>query len=109
MAHARFFVVTDRAQPNSQTVSETSFLVMIAAEGCAMADELTADEIRTLLRLEPHATCGAMSTNWRRSIRRLPPTCAPSRTRCEIRLRAIAASPSSPLALPSRHGSARAA
>src|SRR5262245_66559668 len=33
---------------------------MIAAEGCAMADELTADEIRILLRLEPHATCGSV-------------------------------------------------
>src|SRR6516225_9384776 len=32
--------------------------MMIAAEGCAMVDELTADEIRSLLRLEPHATCG---------------------------------------------------
>src|SRR6516164_6143898 len=33
---------------------------MMAAEGCAMVDELTADEIRTLLRLEPHATCGSV-------------------------------------------------
>src|SRR6516225_2711285 len=34
--------------------------MMIAAEGSAMVDELTADEIRTLLRLEPHATCGVV-------------------------------------------------
>jgi predicted cupin superfamily sugar epimerase len=34
--------------------------MMIAAEGCAMVDELTADEIRALLRLEPHATCGSV-------------------------------------------------
>jgi predicted cupin superfamily sugar epimerase len=33
---------------------------MTVAEGCAMVDELTADEIRTLLRLEPHATCGSV-------------------------------------------------
>src|SRR5712691_2502480 len=33
---------------------------MSVAEGCAMVDELTADEIRTLLRLEPHATCGSV-------------------------------------------------
>jgi uncharacterized protein len=32
--------------------------MMIAAEGCAMVDKLTADEIRSLLRLEPDATCG---------------------------------------------------
>jgi len=196
---------------------------MTVAEGCAMVDELTADEIRTLLRLEPHATCGsvritylsaqsiaaggllppfsdarpmgsalffmvtpiapvrlhrirndqlyhyylgdplevlpaqrrhdrprrrraeparrgtptalhprrgslapapsgrawcpptwrpAMSRNWRRSIHRLPLTCAPSRPRSgtiEVRLRARAASPFSPLALPATCGSARAA
>src|SRR6516164_1974778 len=33
---------------------------MTVDEGCAMVDELTADEIRTLLRLEPHATCGSV-------------------------------------------------
>jgi predicted cupin superfamily sugar epimerase len=38
--------------------------MMIAAEGCAMADELTADEIRTLLRLEPHATCGSVRVTY---------------------------------------------
>jgi predicted cupin superfamily sugar epimerase len=33
---------------------------MTVSEGCAMVDELTADEISTLLRLEPHATCGSV-------------------------------------------------
>jgi uncharacterized protein len=33
---------------------------MTVAEGCAMVDELTADEISTLLRLEPHGTCGSV-------------------------------------------------
>jgi predicted cupin superfamily sugar epimerase len=38
--------------------------MMIAAEGYAMVDELTADEIRTLLRLEPHATCGSVRVTY---------------------------------------------
>src|SRR5215471_13981579 len=101
--------------------------MMIAAEGYAMVDELTADEIRSLLRLEPHATCGrapsgrtscpptskpAMSRNWRRNIHRLPLIFAPSRprsARTEVRLRELAASPFFPLARPATHGSARAA
>ena len=37
---------------------------MTVAEGCAMVDELTADEIRTLLRLEPHATCGSVRISY---------------------------------------------
>src|SRR6516162_10503914 len=38
--------------------------MMIAAEGYAMVDEVTADEIRTLLRLEPHATCGSVRVTY---------------------------------------------
>src|SRR5215813_12359586 len=60
----------------------------------------------------PPTSRPAMSRHWRRSTRRLPLTCAPSRPRSgtiEVRLRERAASPFSPLALPATRGSARAA
>jgi hypothetical protein len=59
-----------------------------------MTDELSADQIRLLLKLEPNATCGFVRTTYLSGV--------------EARLSAEAVTPSSPLAPRARRGSARA-